>query len=141
MTNEDVVKLYWDTCWNDRKVDRLADVFHDPYIHGRTEFTLARMADIIHGALREFSDFRVRVNETEVLSEVVITRSTFLGTQSGELFGLSPTGRAVELPTLDIFFFREGKVWRYWHLTDHLPILKGIGAQIRIGDEVADLDR
>lgn len=141
MTNEDVVKLYWDTCWNERKVDRLAEVFHDPYLHNRTEHTPARMAEIVHGALRWFPDLRVRVNETEVLSEVVITRSTFLGTHSGELFGLSPTGRAVELPTLDIFFFREGKVWRYWHLTDHLPILKGIGAEIRIGDEVADLDR
>lgn len=27
------------------------------------------------------------------------------------------------MPTLDIFFFEEGKVRRYWHLTDHLPMI------------------
>jgi hypothetical protein len=26
------------------------------------------------------------------------------------IFGLSPTGKAVDVPTLDIFFFRDGKV-------------------------------
>ena len=141
MTNEEVVKLYWDSCWNDRRVERLGEVFHDPYLHNRTEHTPGLMAGIVHGAILGFSDFRVRVDQTEVLGAVIITRSTFLGTQSGEVFGLSPTGRAVELPTLDIFFFRDGKVWRYWHLTDHLPMLKGIGAEVRVGDEVADLDR
>lgn len=23
---------------------------------------------------------------------------------------------------------------KYWHLTDHLPILEGIGAEVRIGE-------
>ncbi len=79
------------------------------------------------------------MNETRVLDETVITRSTFIGTHGGEVFGLSPTGKTVEMPTLDVFYFREGKVWLYWHLTDHPPIVVGIGAEVRIRRPGRDL--
>jgi len=68
LTNEEVVKLYWDTCWNDRRVERLGEVFHDPYLHNRTEHTPGLMAGIVHGAIQRFSDFRVRVDQTEFLA-------------------------------------------------------------------------
>jgi len=136
----ELVSLYWETCWNGRQVDRLGEVFHDPYTHGKTVFSPALMAGIIEETVQEFPDFRVQVNETRVLDEAVITRSKFIGTHGGVVFGLSPTGRTVELPTLDVFFFREGKVWLYWHLTDHLPILTGIGAEVRVGDQIAVWD-
>jgi len=44
------------------------------------------------------------------------------------------------MPTLDIFFFEEGKVRRYWHLTDHLPMIVGIGAEVRLKDALAIWD-
>ncbi|MEX0629592.1 MAG: hypothetical protein WEE67_04035 [Chloroflexota bacterium] len=37
-------------------------------------------------------------------------------------------------------YFREGKVWLYWHLTDHLPIINGIGAEVRVGGQMANWD-
>src|SRR5207244_3371022 len=46
-SNADAVKVYWEACWNGRRTERLAEVFHDPYIHGRTEVSPARMAAII----------------------------------------------------------------------------------------------
>ena len=52
---------------------------------------------------------------------------------------LRPQGNN-NVPTLDNFFFRDGKVARYWHLTAHFPILVGIEAEVRIGDQVAKLD-
>lgn len=136
-SNAELVHLYWETCWNGRQVERLPEVFHDPYTHGRTPFSPTLMAGIVQETLREFPDMRVQVKETRVVEDAVITRSTFVGTHGGEIYGLPPTGKIVELPTLDVFFFREGKVWLYWHLTDHLPILTGIGAEVRLGDHVA----
>jgi predicted ester cyclase len=139
-SNADAVTVYWESCWNDRRTERLVEVFHDPYTHGRTQVSPARMAAIIDETVASLPDVQVCVDETEVLSDVVITRSRFIATHSGVIFGLDPTGKAVNVPTLDIFFFRDGKVARYWHLTDHLPILVGIEAEVRIGDQVAKLD-
>ena len=76
-------------------------------------------------------DVQVYVDDTEVVSDVVITQSRFIATHGGVIFGLDPTGKVVNAPTLDIFFFREGRVARYWHLTDQLPILVGIEAEVR----------
>ena len=139
-SNGEIVDLYWETCWNGRRPDRLAEVFHDPYTHGRTEFSPALMAGIMETTWREFPDLRVEMGETRVLEDTVITRSTFIGTHDGTVFGLGPTGKTVEMPTLDVFFFRDGKVWLYWHLTDHLPIVIGIGAEVRLGDQSANWD-
>ena len=139
-SHADVIELYWETCWNGRRPDRLAEVFHDPYMHGRKESSPALMAGILEETFGSFPDLRVEVSETRVLDETVITRSTFIGTHGGEIFGLRATGKVVEMATLDVFFFREGKVSLYWHLTDHLPIVIGIGADVRIGDQIAKWD-
>src|SRR5207249_511695 len=138
-SNAEMINLYWESCWNERRTERLAEVFHDPYTHGRDLRSPGQMASIIAETVSSLPDVQVRVSETAVLDDVVITRSHFLGTHGGEIFGLSPTGKAVDVPTLDVFFFRDGKVSRYWHLTDHLPILLGIGAEVRIGQQVATL--
>lgn len=132
--------VYWDACWNLRRTERLGEVFHDPYLHGRTSFDPARMAGIVDATVAAIPDLRVVVDDIDATGDTVVTRARFIGTHGGPLYGLGATGRAVDLPTLDVFWFREGKVWRYWHLTDHLPFLVGIGAEVRLGGQTADWD-
>ena len=130
----DLVETYWTSCWNARETDRLREIFHDPYTHGKTRFTPDLLAQLVTDTVASFSDFRVTTDEVHDLQDTVITRSTFSGTHDGDLFGFPGTGKPVQMPTLDIFFFEEGKVSKYWHLTDHLPILEGIGAEVRLGE-------
>lgn len=87
--------------------------------------------------MASFPDLHVRIDDLEDLGETVITRTRFIGTHLGVIFGLPATGRAIDAPSLDVFFFRGGRVTRLWHLFDHWPIVRGIGAEVRIGDEVA----
>lgn len=136
----EIVRLYWDVCWNQRDTDRLGEVFHAEYLHGRTPFTPERHAQIIHDTVAAFPDLQVRVDELEERDEMVITRSRFIGTHGGSIFGLSATGRTIDAPSLDVYYFRDGLVTRLWHLFDHLPIVAAIGAEVRIGDEVASFD-
>ncbi len=137
---EILIQTYWERCWNARDIDRLAEVFHDPYIHNRVDRTPAQHAEIILDTIQSFPDFRVRIDDIEVVGDAVITRCTFLGSHGGEIFGIQGTGRQISAPTLDVYFFREGQVGRLWHLTDHLPILRDIGAEIRVDGALANLD-
>jgi len=138
--NADTVRKYWQSCWNERRVDLLSEVFGAEYLHGRTPYSPERHAEIIRDTVRSIPDLMVRVDDLEDLGETVITRSRFIGSHGGEIFGLSATGRMIDAPSLDVFFFRDGRVTRLWHLFDHLPIVQGIGAEVRLGDEVAVLD-
>lgn len=139
-SNADTIRMYWEACWNERRIERLVEVFADPYTHGRTPFSPELHAEIIRDAFVWFPDLHIEVDELEDQGDTIITRSRFIGTHGGEIYGLSPTGRLIEAPSLDVYFFADGKVIRLWHLFDHLPILKGIGAEVRIGDQLAVLD-
>jgi len=140
MSIADVVNLYWEQCWNQRRTDRLSEVFHDPYLHGITEVPISRMAAIVDEAVGWMPDFKTEAIDSEILENVIINRMIFTGTHKGKLFGISGTGKPIRCPSLDIFFFRDGKVWRYWHQTDHLPLITGMEAEVRVGDELADWD-
>jgi steroid delta-isomerase-like uncharacterized protein len=138
--NAELIRMYWAACWNERRVEQLREVFHDEYLHGRTSRTPADHAEIVRETVASFPDLQVRIDDLEDLGETVITRTRFIGTHQGVIFGLSATGRAIDAPSLDVFFFRDGRVARLWHLFDHLPIVRGIGAEVRIGDEMAQFD-
>lgn len=139
-TNGDTIRRYWDLCWNERRTDLVGEIFAAPYLHGRTEATPSDHAGIITETVAAFPDLRIEVVDVEDLDAVVITRSRFTGTHGGEIFGLRATGRSMTAPSLDVFFFADERVERLWHQFDHLPILRGIGAEVRIGEQLADLE-
>ncbi|MGK2849717.1 MAG: ester cyclase [Candidatus Limnocylindrales bacterium] len=139
MRREALIRTYWERCWNARDVDLLGAVFHDPYLHNGTPATPGEHAEIIADTVRSFPDFRVLIDDVTTAGAAVITRCTFLGTHGGEVFGLAATDRPIRAPSLDVYFFRGAKVERLWHVTDHLPILKRLGDEIRVDGTLADL--
>lgn len=140
MANSDLVELYWNVCWNERRTDRLGEVFHDPYTQGQIEGPLARLVETIEESVASSSDCSVEIRSTHGHDDLVITRTWMHGTHTGPLFEVSATGKVFRVPMLDAFFFRDGKVWLYLHLADHLPILKALEAEVRIGRELARLE-
>ena len=140
MSNAETVRMYWQVCWNERRVDRLADVFHAEYLHGRRSSSPEGHAAIIEETVRSFPDLQVHIDDLEDLGDTIITRTRFVVTHGGEIFGLRATGRSIEGPSLDVYFFDRGRVRRLWHLFDHLPLIVAIGAEVRVGGELAQFD-
>lgn len=136
----DLIELYWGTIWNDRATHRLGEVFHDPYVHNRSEATIADHAAIIEDTVRSIPDVRVEIVDLEAVGDAVITRARFIGTHGGDLLGIPATGGPIVAPTLDVYFFRDGRVATLWHLTDHLPILHGMGAEAWVAGQRFELE-
>lgn len=140
MRREALIRAYWERCWNAREVELLADVFHDPYLHNATPASPGEHAEIISETVRSFPDIQVRLEDVAAAGATIITRCTFIGTHGGEVFGLPATARPIRAPSLDVYFFRGDKVERLWHVSDHLPILKRLGDEVRVDGVVVDLD-
>lgn len=138
-TPTELIQLYWTVIWNERATERLGEVFHEPYLHNRSEATLAEHAGIITETVRAIPDLRIEIVDIAEAGAAVITRTRFLGSHGGELFGVAATGRALSAPSLDVYFFRDGRVERLWHLFDHLPLLREMGAIATIDGRPADL--
>ena len=64
--------------------------------------------------LHAFPDARMQINEQLAERDLVATRKTLRGTHRGEIWGLAPSGNAIEWEFIDIFRVRDGKLYEHW---------------------------
>lgn len=58
----------------------------------------------------------------------VAVRARFQGTHAGDLMGLAPTGKAVDVPFIIVYRISDGKIAEHWLSFDQLELLKQLGA-------------
>ena len=82
------------------------------------------------GALREaFPDLRTKTIEpTLVDGDLEAARVVITGTHKGELMGVAPTERTVEIEGLDIIRVEDGRVAEHWGVTDVMGLMQQLGA-------------
>ena len=59
--------------------------------------------------------------------ETVAHRWTFTGTHEGEIMGVGPTGRAVEVAGVEMNRVRDGKISASWTVSDALGLMRQLG--------------
>lgn len=68
------------------------------------------------GYRRGFPDFRFTIEEQIAEGDRVVTRWTWRGTNTGEMRGMPPTGKRVEMAGTTTFRFDNGKIKEgFWH--------------------------
>jgi steroid delta-isomerase-like uncharacterized protein len=113
-------------------------VLHDPSLpedlHGPEG--LKRYAAMTLGA---FSDIRVAVEDQVAEGDKVVSRWTATGTHTGDLMGIPPTGRRVEISGVTINRFSGGKIAEDWYQSDDLGMMQQLGV-VPSGDQPGDTD-
>ena len=76
-----------------------------------------------------FPDLRMHAEEVLVSGNKTVTRVTATGTHQGELMGMPPTGRSVEVKMIDIMGFDEaGRMSEHWGVLDMFSMMQQLGA-------------
>lgn len=75
-----------------------------------------------------FSDLSVEILHCLGEGDLVATHKVFRGVHTGEWFGVPPSGRRVELPTMDLVRYRDGLMYEHWAVADGLGLLRQTGA-------------
>ena len=83
-----------------------------------------RLADALLPAI---PDMRLDIDDVIAEGEKVLVRLTIRGTHGGDLMGVAPTGRPIEVAVLDLFHVRDGKLAEHWALLDNLGLRRQIG--------------
>ena len=60
--------------------------------------------------------------------DLVITLKAFRGTHTGELMGIPPRGREIEILVMDVVRVADGRIVEHWGLVDRLGLLHQLGA-------------
>ena len=83
-----------------------------------------RLADFLLPAI---PDMQLDLQDFVAEGDKVVVRLTIRGTHRGDLAGIAPTERAIEVGVLDLFHLRGGKLSEHWALFDNLGMLRQLG--------------
>jgi steroid delta-isomerase-like uncharacterized protein len=126
--------LPFEDIWNQGKlavIDEIIDADHIdrgpsalPWLPAGREGT--RMFVTIYR--NAFPDLHFVIEEQIAEGDVVASRWTGTGTQKGELGGMPPSGRSVNISGVATDRFRDGKVVESWGIFDQFAMLQQLGA-------------
>ena len=134
-TAELVQKIY--DAFNSRELDKL-DEFFDPnyedYSVGLplpSPFGLQELKGVIQMYITAFPDAKWSISD--IISEgftdgaKAAWRDNFTGTHQGEMMGMPPTGRKVDISGMNMGEIRNGKAYRHWSVYDNLGLMQQLG--------------
>lgn len=82
-------------------------------------------------APKQASPDRTLVNDLIICKDdMVSTRMTVTGTQTGVMMGNAATGRPFKFTAMDIFRFKDGMVIERWGNSDSLILIRQLGLDV-----------
>lgn len=88
----------------------------------------AGMNGQIAGFRHAMPDYAVTHEDLIVSGDRVAVRNTVSGTHRGAFMGFEPTGRRIEMRTMDIHQIRDDRIVTTWHLEDFAGLLAQLNA-------------
>jgi len=129
--NRALTQRFYEEVWNKGNLDAVDDILTGDFVDNaappgfptgpegaKQVFTMYRAA---------FPDFRLSVRDLIAEGDKVVARWLTQGTHQGELMGIPPTGKAVEVTGIDIFRFAGGKIAEHWAEFDMMGLMQQLG--------------
>jgi steroid delta-isomerase-like uncharacterized protein len=83
--------------------------------------------------LTAFPDVQLTIEDMIAEGDTVVFRHTFRGTHKGDLMGIPPTGKQVNVTGIDIFRTAGGKIVEQWTNADELGAMQQLGVVPSMG--------
>jgi steroid delta-isomerase-like uncharacterized protein len=106
----------------------LADDWIDIPLAPGQEQGPAGMAAQIAAFRQVMPDYDVTHEDLLVAGDRVAVRNTVSGTHQGAFMGYEPTGRRIEMRTMDIHQLRDNQIVATWHLEDFAGLIAQLNA-------------
>jgi len=75
-----------------------------------------------------FPDLHIHTEDVLTSGDKVVARARITGTHKGELMGLPPTGKSIDVPLIDIIRFGDdGLAREHWGVFDAMAMMQQLG--------------
>jgi predicted ester cyclase len=141
LANEATSLQIYETIWNLGELDTADEiispdyVMHDPANPG--VIGLDGFKQIVGMYRSAFPDLNYTIEDVITEGDIVVTRWSGSGTNTGMFMGLQPTGRHVEATGISIDRFADGKNVESWNSADMLTMLQQLGIVPPLGPPAA----
>jgi predicted ester cyclase len=112
--NKAIIRTYVETIWNQQQVDRADELVAPDFLD---HAALPGQAPGLAGAQQKWAtvltgipDLQVTIEDLVAEGDKVAVRRSYEGTHRGELIGILPTGKHVQIGGISIFRMAGGKI-------------------------------
>ena len=74
-----------------------------------------------------FPDFRNPLDHIVADGDLAVSYGRSVGTNTGQLWGMPPTGKAIDVPTVGMLRFADGQAIERWGVHDTMTMLQQLG--------------
>lgn len=127
--NKAIVRRFLTETQNDKSLAVIDELVADDFV-GHTSEVKGRdqLKKVVGDNLAAFPDLQVTIEDQIAEGDMVVSRYTANGMQSGTYRGVSPTGEPVNYTVVSIQRLAGGKIVEGWRVVDRLDIVHQIGA-------------
>ena len=132
--NRKLFQRYFDEVANKDKLDLLDETFATDYPHHdpanpdpRPVVGPQGVKDHLTSLKGAFPDLVFDVEDTIADDEQIVLRWTARGTNTGDYFGMPPTGKSIEITGMNTWRTRDGKAIEGWVNRDDIGLLQQLG--------------
>ena len=127
-----VARRYFEEVWNLGKVEVLDDLLAPDYVNHTPSFGSPPpgpdgLKPIVLAMRRAFPDLHFTIEDVVATPNAIVIRTTMTGTHQGDLFGIAPTHRRVNVTQIQIERVRGGRIVEHWRVTDELTLMRQLG--------------
>ncbi len=124
-------RFFEDTLGNGNWADARDFVSQDVVMHHPSSIDPIAGYGAFSGFLSQFrngfSDFNMKAEDVVGAGDKVTVRWHMRGTQDGELFGIPPTGKKVDIQGISLLRFEDGKIVEDWVAEDTIGLMRQLG--------------
>jgi steroid delta-isomerase-like uncharacterized protein len=136
--NKTNVRRLFEEVWNKGNVSVADELFATTYTHhdsstpdvGRGPDSEKKRVTLYRNA---FPDLRLTIDDMIAEGETVVARWSCRGTHKGELNGIAPTGKQVNITGVSIARFTNGKMFEGYVNWDALGLMQQLGVVPELG--------
>lgn len=128
--NKKLIETYFYRVWNQGELDLLDTIIDENYINHSPGGPVtpppgaAGLKPIVAAMRKGFPDLRYSIMDLVITENRIVARVVMTGTLHGELWGMQPNGRKIEVSQVNIEYIKDGRIIEHWRLTDEMKMMQ-----------------
>lgn len=129
--NKATMKRFYDEVFNQGNLDSLEELCTEDIVDHESAPGMPPGREGVKAFVtmyREaFPDLHATVEDIVSEGDQAVARVSFTGTHKGELMGMPATGKSIDVSTMDMIRFEDGKAAEHWGVTDQMGMMQQLG--------------
>ena len=127
--NKDVIRRFFDEA-NKKNLDALPELITSDFVlhaDGREIRGAESYRKGVSFLINAFPDWHFMIHDLVAEGDKVVCHFTTSGTHQGDLRGIAPTGKQIEIQGIAVYYLKDGKIAEIQEVNDRLNMYQQLG--------------